>query len=342
MKILIIGLGYAGARFKKAFEACGVRKIYSVTRGDDIKKALAEIVPDVVIISSTDLTHYKVLEDINSYDGFVICEKPFVTQYDDLNQASELIVNKTNFCLNLIERYSEATIKIKEYVENNKLKLIRANFQWGKDRLNDKRKTCGVISEIIHGLDLVKHICKPEDDYIIKEVLGCTSDFSVSGNEVLDSVSLAAILGDAPVTAYSSFVNIVRRRNVDLTFLDETGIIVYANLIYDTPEWDYDHLKIWRPTPNGDEILMEFSTSINLQDKSLNTIRKLVTLATDVVNKISGISKLSQPFPDQNVAISLQLLLNEISFKARKIGPVKYNVGDRIFFNESGNLEKLG
>lgn len=342
MKILIIGLGYAGKRFKKAFELCGIKNIQHINRNGNIKNALLKTTPDIVVMSATDLSHFNVLKDMKDYKGFVICEKPLVTPNDDLNYTKDIILNKRGFCFNLIERYSEITIKMKKYVKDKNLKLIRANFQWGKDRLNDKRNTCGVISEIIHGLDLIQHICQPNYQYRIHSVSGCVSDFSISGDSVLDSALMTATLGDIPVTSYSSFVNIIRRRDVDLTFLDSSNNIVYANLIYDTPEWDYDHLKIWRPTNSGDEIIYEFSTSVDKNDKDYNTIRKVVALVKDVINKVQFDIEPLQPFPDQNTAINLQCLLNEISIKVKKIGPVKYNAGERVFFNESGDLEKLG
>lgn len=341
MRVVIIGLGYSGSRFKRAFEVCGINNIYAIKRGEDIKTALAEIKPDIVIVSTTDLRHYQVLLELNDYTGFVICEKPLVTQYDNLQNISAAIANKSGFCLNLIERYSEVTTIMKNYVDEKKLNLIRANFQWGKDRLNDKRNTCGVISEIIHGLDLIRHICNPSADYSIRNVSGCTSDFSISGNEVLDSVLLTAMLGDTPITSYSSFVNIIRRREIDLTFLNEHNEIIYANLVYDTPEWDNDHLKIWKPTAYGDEVILQFSTQVD-NDERLNTIRKLVVLVNDVINFVKYKLEPSQPFPSREAAFNLQRLLNEISFNAEVVGPVKYNIGNRVFFNECGDLEKLG
>lgn len=342
MKILIIGLGYAGTRFKRAFKLCGITEIYSVGRGENINQAIFTVNPDIVVVSSTDLTHYDVLMEIKDYTGFVICEKPLITPYDNLLEISNVILNKQGFCFNLIERYSEITIQLKKYVETHNLNLIRANFQWGKDRLNDKRNTCGVISEVIHGLDLIQHICKPSSNYMINAVLGCTSDFSISGDAILDSVLLTATLDGTPITSYSSFVNIIRRREIDLTFLNSENKIIYANLVYDTPEWDCDHLKIWRPTQFGDEDILKFKTTVDNSNDKLSTIRKVVTLVSDVINVVSTGTKPSQPFPDNSTAIKLQRLLNEIFFKACVVGPVKYNIGERIYFNESGDLEKLG
>lgn len=342
MKILIIGLGYAGTRFKRAFKLCGITEIYSVSRGENINESISIINPDIVVVSNTDLTHYDVLMEIKNYTGFVICEKPLITPYDNLLEIAEAISNKQGFCFNLIERYSEATIQLKKYVETHNLNLIRANFQWGKDRLNDKRNTCGVISEVIHGLDLIQHICKPNSNYVINEVLGCTSDFSISGDAILDSVLFTAILDGTPITSYSSFVNIIRRREIDLTFLNSENQIIYANLVYDTPEWDCDYLKIWQPTQFGDKNILEFKTTVDNSNNELSTIRKVVTLVNDVINVVNTGSTPSQPFPDNNTAIKLQQLLNEIFFKACVVGPVKYNVGERVYFNESGDLEKLG
>lgn len=342
MKVLIIGLGYAGTRFKRAFELCGITEISYVSRGEDINEAICALKPEVVVVSTTDLTHADVLIEIKNYTGFVICEKPLITPYDDLLEISAALSNKRGFCFNLIERYSEATIKLKDYVISNNLNLIRANFQWGKDRLNDKRNTCGVISEIIHGLDLIKHICKPNSNYVIENVLGCVSDFSISGDNILDSILLTATLDGTPITSYSSFVNIIRRREIDLTFLNSKNQIIYTSLVYDTPEWDCDYLRIWRPTSFGDESILEFKTIVDNSEDRLNTIRKVVILVNDVIRHINAGVVPSQPFPDQTTAISLQKLLNEIFFKASVVGPVKYNIGERIYFNESGNLEKLG
>jgi predicted dehydrogenase len=286
MKILIIGLGYAGTRFKRAFKLCGITEIYSVGRGESINQAIFTVNPDIVVVSSTDLTHYDVLMEIKDYTGFVICEKPLITPHDNLLEISKVISNKHGFCFNLIERYSEITIQLKKYVETHNLNLIRANFQWGKDRLNDKRNTCGVISEVIHGLDLIQHICKPSSNYVINAVLGCTSDFSISGEAILDSVLLTATLDGTPITSYSSFVNIIRRREIDLTFLNSENKIIYANLVYDTPEWDCDYLKIWRPTQFGDENIFEFKTTVDNSNDKLSTIRKVVILVSDVINVV--------------------------------------------------------
>ncbi|MDE9567290.1 oxidoreductase, partial [Xenorhabdus bovienii] len=85
-------------------------------------------------------------------------EKPFVDPNFDLDIAENLLENASGFCLNMVARYSKAARLLKEYVKKNKLKLIRANFLWGKNRINDYRPTTGIISEIIHSLDLIQWI----------------------------------------------------------------------------------------------------------------------------------------------------------------------------------------
>lgn len=358
MNILIIGLGYAGIRFLEAFKSIdsssirggmcvayvGKRKTQiDIQFYADIASALAEMKPEVVVVSVTDGAHAEVLHQLEGYSGFVICEKPLVNSSDDLNLISSSLKHISGFCMNLVERYSDTTEYLKHHVEKQKLKLIRANFTWGKDRINDRRPTCGVPSEIVHALDLIHWIASPQERLILQGAIGSVSDFSVSGDTVMDSVAVTALLGSSVVTGYSSFVNIVRQRTIDFIFASPDRTLIYAHMVFDTPSWDCDHLRIWERTNGDDRVIAEFTTEFSGTNPNLHTIQKLRRLVQDVVNFVVSSALPTRPFADLPLSITLQNLLNQIECTTQTVGPAKYVLGeDRHFFNDEGNLERLG
>lgn len=359
MNVLIAGLGYAGTRFLQAFSYVNENRpgnekinIAYVNRNpkrndiryfQDIETAVGQFCPDVIVVSVNDEFHMDVIKRLNGFKGFIVCEKPLANTRDDLEAVEAKLSGASGFCLNLIERYSDAAIALKEYVEKHGLRLIRANFYWGKDRINDHRPTCGVISEIIHPLDLVQWVCAPDSDLKLKDMIGVRSDFSVSGGEVLDSVAVTACLDGAAVTGYSSFVNIVRKREVDLVFASPQNRLVFASMVFDTPAWDIDHLRIWERTSAGEHVITDVRTEIDDAHPGLKTIRKLVRLADDVVGYVSNGKAPSRPFPCLKTALRLQRMLNAIERDVRTVGPVQYVVGpEREFYNDRNDWERLG
>jgi predicted dehydrogenase len=357
MNVLIIGLGYAGTRFYNAFnnlELHGEDKIEVAYVGrrqlrqdliyyTSIAAALKEFQPQIVVVSVNDGNHAEVIAQLDGYTGFVICEKPFAGVHDDLDVLESSLSHTSGFCLDLVERYSDATIALKQYVDKGKLRLLRANFYWGKDRIHDLRPTSGVISEIIHPLDLVQWICAPEAELQLKESQGIRSDFSISGDEVLDSASITAVLQGAVVTGYSSFVNIIRKREIDLVFASPDDRLVYASLIYDTPAWDIDQLRVWEKTVTGDRVILDVQTGEEESRPELLTIRKLIRLAGDAAHFAQNGKSPSQPFAGLQTALNLQKLLNKIDHDARTLGPVQYVVGaERETYYDISNWERLG
>lgn len=359
MNVLIVGLGYAGKRFLQAFSNINKnilqnhsvkfayvgrnRKTNDVTYFKDVETAIHHFNPDVIVISVNDEFHAEIIQKLKDFQGFVICEKPLSNPKDNLDLLESSLQNISGFCLDVVERYSDATIILKEYVEQQGLKLIRANFCWGKDRINDHRPTAGVISEIIHPLDLVQWICAPENEIKLMSIQGVRSDFSISGPDVLDSVSINGYLEDAVVTGYSSFVNIVRKREVDLVFASPQNKLIYATMVFDTPEWDIDYLRIWQKTPSGEETIIEMKTNIHEYNPELNTIRKLIRIVNDVAGYVLDGKVPSQPFPGVQDALKLQNLLNTIENNSENVGPVRYIVGDsREIYQDETNLERLG
>ncbi|MBS1157605.1 MAG: putative oxidoreductase [Proteobacteria bacterium] len=356
MKILIVGLGYAGNRYRRAFSYLGERlkigvEIAYVGRHqrtdalpyfDRVSSALSAFRPDIVVVSVNDQSHVAILKELGGYRGFIICEKPLATPTQPWREACRGLGEAKGFALDLVERYSEATRQLKREVACRGWSLVRASFHWGKDRLNDYRPTCGVVSEVIHALDLVEWICPSEGALRLEGVVGVRSDFSISGKDVLDTVLLTASLGEVPVAGYSSFVNVQRQRTVDLSFVDEPGRIFHARIIYDTPQWDHDHLRIWTRDDQGREVLVvEQRTSESIP--GLETLQKLSQFCEDVLRRVAWQESPSQPFADLTTATALQQFLDDISQKVSTPSAARYvRSAARVLLPEDADLESLG
>lgn len=356
MKILIIGLGYAGNRYRRAFEHIAAstgmplalayvdrqQKTTDLPYYDCTHRALAEFLPDIVVVSVNDHSHAPVLQQLAGYRGFVICEKPLATPQDDLSVLLEALQHLNGFALDLVERYSDASRQLREWIERHDWQLVRASFHWGKDRINDYRPTCGVISEAIHALDLLSWICPSAGQLELHGVLGVCSDFSISGTEILDTVQLTASMGEARVTGYSSFVNVVRQRTVDFSFVDGDARLIHARLVLDTPRWDHDQLRIWTREADGTEaVVHEFATAPN--EPGLDTLHKLSQLCLQVMHAVAFKEPPRQAFAGLDTAVALQRLLNELDTQAQIALPARYVHGEsRVLLAEGGNLESLG
>ena len=200
-----------------------------------------------------------------------------------------------------------------------------------------------MASEVIHALDIIQHINGTEQDYHFEAASGTHSDFSISGDTVLDSVMLTARLGASIITGYSSFVNILRKREIDLTFIAPNHKLIYTKLIFDTPEWDVDYLRLWEDTKAGVKIHLELNTKKRQPNPQLKTIEKLSRLVHDVFIFIKKSRFPKQKFPDLMTAIRLQKQLNHIESMTKSIGPVTYVAGvKRELLVNKHDLERLG
>lgn len=355
MKVLIIGMGFSGNMFLEAFQK--IEKLYDeeiniayTTRNrkdialiyyPSIQASLIEFEPDIVVVAVNDENHGEVLSQLKGFKGFVICEKPLVDPNFDLDSAEEMLKDASGFCLNVVARYSEASRLLKSYVEEHELLLVRANFLWQKNRINDYRPTTGVMSEVIHPLDLVQWI-NHSSPLNFKQFHGVKSDFSISGDNIPDSISIIADLQGAVVTGYSSFVNLFRRRELDFVFLDKEFNLIFAEISFDTPRWYEDSLLIWKEHIDQREILVQFN-SLDQKfdgDRKLERVIRVVKDVTDFV--ILGV-KPKYKFPNLKEAITLQKLLNEIDASKYKFSSVKYNrLAKRVLLTEESGFERLG
>ncbi|MGX1133519.1 putative dehydrogenase [Streptomyces glaucescens] len=351
MRILIVGLGYAGTRFRIAFRNTGIpvefahvgrrRRDPDIPWFTSVREGLDRFRPDVVVVTVPDAEHAGILTELAGFEGFVVTEKPLTTSRDDITAVAAAMAKTSGFCMDLVERYSEATARLRDHVRHGGLRLVRAHFTWGKDRINDHRPTTGVASEVIHPLDLVGWIAGDGADLELDSVLGTRSDFSVSGPGVLDSVAVAGRLGPGVVTGYSSFVSITRKREVDFVFRAPDGGLQYASAVYDTPAWDADRLRVWRRTPDGDEVLCELDTGARPVPEDARTVVKLGRMAADVARFVVHGEQPAQPFPGLSDAVALQELLTAMEREARTTGPVAYFPDGRTVLQES-DWERLG
>lgn len=355
MKVLIIGMGFSGTMFMEAFNYLSKfhqrkitlaytsrnKKKINLSYYPTVKTALNEFKPDLVVIAVNDENHGEVLQLIDGYNGFVICEKPLADPNFNLDTLKHLLGNTSGFCLNMVARYSEAARLLKNYVEKNKLQLIRANFLWEKNRINDYRPTTGVISEIIHSLDLVQWI-NFNSRLELKHIQGVKSDFSISGDNILDSVSIVGEVNGATITGYSSFVNLFRRRELDFVFINEANELIFAQLTFDTPSWYEDSLKVWQENADKSETILEF----NSLDENFDGDRKLeriVNVVKEITDFIMFRKDPQYGMPDINDAIYLQKLLNKIISKTNEYPIVKYNRSQkRVLLSEQSSFNRLG
>lgn len=356
MRILIIGLGYAGQRYWRTFDFLAKKETFNIEIAyvdrkcqhnsllyfNSVVSAIRTFQPNITIVSVNDNSHIDILRELKNYTGFIICEKPLAIPGDNWQSACANLTHLKGFALGLIERYSETTQILRDTIQEQKWSLVRGHFYWGKNRLNDYRPTCGVTSEVIHPLDLVSWICSSKKRIKLENVIGIRSDFSISGSNILDTVLLTTRLANAPVTGYSSFVNIQRQRNIDFSFSDSSENIIYSRITYDTPQWDHDHLKIWTRDVEGKEIIITEHVIKN-NDLKMESIHKLSIFCEDVLRFVEFNTPPSQPFADLSTAMSLQKILDEINQRTTNAALAHYiNNSGRILLSKDADLETLG
>lgn len=355
MRVLIVGMGYSGSRFLSCFKNLSKNYNIELSYCDTLNKninlkyyssiddALNYFNPEIIVISNSDGFHYDVISKLSEYKGFIIAEKPLVSYKDDLNTVRESLSKISGFCMDFVERYSENTYFLKKFVSEKKLKLIKCNFFWFKNRVGDYRETTGVISEIVHPLDLINHLNNSSSKFEVNNTIGLRSDFSISGPEISDSVCLTGNIGDSAVIGYSSFVNLTRNRTLELTYKDVNESLVYVLINFDNPVWDSDYIKIWMVDEKFNEVLIHENQTKPSGSDDLKTIIKLSKLVSDVVNFIKFKEKPKVDFSDLNYSLYLQEVLNTIDVGISKNSAYKYfeKNENRFLFN-SNDLEKLG
>ncbi|MGC2378878.1 MAG: Gfo/Idh/MocA family oxidoreductase [Mycobacterium sp.] len=265
-RAMVIGFGYAGRRFARVLEhisrdhdlpveLVGVveRKLVEVDGlpvFGTVAHGLRESAPDVVCVSVNEEQHEAVFDELADYGpSLVLSEKPLTT---DLASAVRVVKNLRGhqFSMNLVERFSPLVPRFRAWADQQPdLSVVRVEAHWGKHRIFDPRPTMGVLSELIHPLDLIQHLFMPLDTVSV-HAQAVISDLDVTGRPRLDTIDVNFDMAGSPVLLHSSYAWPDRVRTV--TALVRSGARMFRVLFtFDQPHWDCDSLEIREITEDG-------------------------------------------------------------------------------------------
>ena len=344
--ILIVGLGFAGQRFFKVLQYLKKTSLPNlaiyVCDTDPIKdfglvpthqhfsslqQALNKIRPETVIVTVNEAEHFKVLNLLlrNNIQR-IICEKPLTETVQQSELLSEL--GQRMLSLNLIERFSPVCNCYFRWIEAHpNFKVVRVESHWGKCRILDPRPTIGVLSEIIHPLDLVEYLFGYQE-VKIREIFAVESNYAISGDLLLDSIDVVLSTPYFPVIVRSSFVWARRERTVSAILVDSLNRKYVARFEFDNPQWDCDCLEIYR-VGDSDTSVKEvlFKAEFNNSDfpNELHGVNKLkeFTLAS-----FSGTSS-NPKIVGYSQALRLQKFITSLENEVKSRGNIVRHFFDR-------------
>ena len=179
-KVLIIGKGSSGLRFKKKLEK--KYKILNISSKKLNKNSIRDLIFDLIIISSPASFHIKHLKIYKKYSDTFLIEKPLTDSLSKLKslknfETKKIFVNYNLREINLIQKFKKIINQIK-----NKGKLQFCNVYCGSNVINWRKKNFkksvsfskklggGSILELSHELDLIyKFFGKPSKVISIKK-----------------------------------------------------------------------------------------------------------------------------------------------------------------------------
>lgn len=346
IQTVIIGAGNAGTRFLRASQYLsskfGKINVVGIAERDsaklaaleganfivenDYKVLLKQVKCDLIIIATNDSLHYDILKyiaDNNIEYKKIICEKPLVTEQDQI----EFIRNnfaEDSIAVNFVERYSDVVTRLLEFIDQAKRTVLNVAFTWSKYRVKDPRPTVGVLSEITHPIDLACYIGRSSSSIPFQIISSsCTESDYVRGGDIRpDSIMVRIKMGNLLVSGTSSYLNSNRHRQMEFLLANQEGIVTeLAVLNFDNPQWDDDSLKIYEITNENEKLklLMNYDTPKN-DRKERQSIEKICLFLEDVLQDISG--EKSDSLAHQNQALFVQDMVKELyehSIKGRVI-----------------------
>ena len=330
-KVLIIGLGFAGNRFLRVFSFFNqslLNEKYEIGFVDNdpnkllnaknhrcfqnIDDALENFSPDIAVVTVNEKYHFEILQKLlTTKTQLILCEKPLVE-----NMLQALVIHEKagskHININMVERFSPIIQAFFEWKKQHKdLKTSRVEFFWGKNRVKDTRHTIGVISEIIHPLDLVKYIFGYKK-IEITNAISTKSDFSISDEFLIDSLDLIATADEYTILGHSSFMWTKRHREITGFLKHSTGMY-RVNFNFDKPSWDCDQLIIDHFLPTGEiKTVFEYQTTNNDFPQSLHKIYKVSEFVRHSINVILNESKNKEQIVNLSEAVQLQQLLEKL------------------------------
>ena len=299
-RLLIIGYGYAGRRFHRAADHLAgsgrelvVAGICDVSPGRlpagvagfaDLDAALDRVQPTVAVVTVNEEEHESVYRRLGSAPPMlVVSEKPLTTDLPSAVRAAGDL-SRHLFSMNLVERYSPAVEECAKWLASlGNGELVRAESWWGKHRLGDPRPTFGVLSELIHPIDLMRFLFA-KLPLAVDAALVVRGDYRPHAGDVPESVDVHGRLGNAPLLVHSSFAWPRRRREISALVRDGKDLFRFE-LHLDTPHWDTDDLHI---------------TSISRSGR-IEDVHRFGTVTADVDPGIRGVAKVTA-FLDRSLA----------------------------------------
>jgi predicted dehydrogenase len=297
--VLLIGFGYSGKRFYRVLSdlareapdrvwlagVCDVdpRRLREVPATvptfDSLDGALEHTRPTTAVVAVNEYRHYEVLKRC-AEAGLtrILCEKPLAASQDEARELCALLAD-TSVTVNLVERHSPVVDDYLRWAADVPgLAPTRVEFFWGKHRVGDARPTIGVLSELIHGLDLVNYLFRPPS-YDVVSAHGLASDFSSARGEVVDTLDLVLRTPSFVVAGHCSFAWPARRRVITALLSCDRGRTYRATLEFDSPHWDLDTLEV---------------VEIDPRTGRLEKVLETRTASDDFPADLTGVYKLSR------------------------------------------------
>lgn len=311
-RTMIVGNGRAGGRFIRAlgygecaarFEVIALVDIDPARLPDKVgfgtytslSAALEREQPDVVIVTVNEDFHFEILETALAAPSVrhIVCEKPLTRTLEEFLELAPQ-TRGIPISVNFVERYSPIVEDCLTWLHDVSAAVARAEFWWGKYRIRDPRPTMGVLSELSHPLDLVRHIVgSPEKIPIQMSSAAITSsDFSSFSNRTNDGANLIGNLGECLVVGNSSFIWDERRRKIILYARNEiTSRTWQLVLTFDDPVWDDDTFTVHeidsvsgQRTKVAESVYRAGDIAIGIRH-----VNKIYRYLLEVSNDISGI-----------------------------------------------------
>ncbi|UJF35535.1 Gfo/Idh/MocA family protein [Paenibacillus hexagrammi] len=298
----LIGFGSAGSRFMRSIvhrqrtvgdvrldavcdtnaERLALFESFPIKTYTDVTAMLAENQFDLLIVATNESSHYNVLCDIHR--NHRTCKRILVEKLlvENLSLAEKIrsMFRETDIAVHFVERHSPVLRLLKTWMNEQQVRVSRASFFWGKFRLYDHRPTIGVISEISHPIDLITMLGDIPAGMPF-EIMGGSyifSDFSVSGDQVLDTINVSIkFANDIVVSGNSSFLWSSRRREIQLYLSNESRCVTHlVTLSFDNPRWDVDSCSIYK---------------VNLPDGKSHLVQQWEVTEEDLIEAISCVNK---------------------------------------------------
>lgn len=106
----------------------------------NVEKALIELKPTLVIISTNTKNHFKILKKLKGFSSikFILCEKPFTENLNDARKIENIFSNnKIKIYINYIRNIDFfLNILLKKYILNKSKKKIFCTIQYNSTLLN--------------------------------------------------------------------------------------------------------------------------------------------------------------------------------------------------------------